>query len=57
MITKHEVSKQISLENEIAGLKGNNTIYSFTSILLDFTIHALVLTDNNLNIKFWIGGV
>jgi hypothetical protein len=30
MITKHEVSKQISLENEMAELKRIRTIYSFT---------------------------
>lgn len=30
MITKYEASKQIALENEMAGLKGIRTIYSFT---------------------------
>ena len=30
MTTNYEVSKQIDLENEMAGLKGIRTIFSFT---------------------------
>jgi hypothetical protein len=30
MITNYEASKQIALENEMAGLRGIRTIYSFT---------------------------
>ncbi len=52
MITNYEVSKQIVLENEMAGLKGIRTIYSFTYILIDFTIHALAVIDNNFKIEF-----
>ena len=51
MITNYEVSKQIALENEMAGLKGIRTIYSFTYILIDFTIHALALIDNNFRLN------
>jgi len=52
MITNYEVSEQMALENEMLGLKGIRTIYSFTKILLDFTIHGLALTDNNFKIEF-----
>jgi hypothetical protein len=52
MITNYEVSKQIALENEMAGLKGIRTIYSFTYILIDFTIHALALIDNIFRLNF-----
>jgi hypothetical protein len=52
MVTNYEVSKQIALENEMAGLKGIRTIYSFTYILIDFTIHALALIDNIFRLNF-----
>ena len=52
MITNYEVSEQIALENEMPGLKEIRTIYSFTKILLDFTIHGLLWTDNNFKIEF-----